>query len=64
MKFNTAMQKEWEAMKEIEANLTRQKEVAPLNSEKKLLCAEMIIICQFYRDIINPKDGPEDDGHF
>lgn len=66
MKFNNVMQREWEATKEIEATLTRQIAAAPVMSEKRLLCAEMIIICQFYCDIINPKDkpAPEYDEHF
>jgi hypothetical protein len=65
LKFNTVTQKEWEATNEIEATLARQKAVAPLNSEKRLLCAEMIIICQFYRGILDPKDPEvEYDGHF
>jgi hypothetical protein len=35
-------------------------------SAKRLLCAEMIIICQFYRDMLDPKGDPEGEheGHF
>jgi hypothetical protein len=66
MKFNSAMQREWEATNEIEAILTRQIATAPVMSAKRLLCAEMILVCKFYRDLINPKDkpAPEYDGHF
>lgn len=65
MKFND-MQRELEATNEIEATLTRQIAVAQVMSAKRLLCAEMIIICQFYRSLIDPKDNPEPEhsGHF
>jgi hypothetical protein len=66
MKFNSAMQREWEATNEIEAILTRQIKAVPVMSAKRLLCAEMILVCQFYRDLVNPKDkpAPEHDRHF
>lgn len=65
MKFNGATQRDWEATNEIEAILTKQIAAAPAMSAKRLLCAEMIIICKFYRDLIDSKDpAPEHDGHF
>ena len=63
MKFNGATQRDWEATKEIEAILTKQIAAAPAMSAKRLLCAEMIMVCKSYRDLVNPRD-PEDDGHF
>lgn len=66
MKFNRDMQREWEATNEIEAILMRQIKAAPVMSAKRLLCAEMIMVCQFYRDLINPRDrpAPKYDEHF
>jgi hypothetical protein len=60
------MQREWETSNEIEAILTRQIKTAQLTMAKKLLCTEMIIICQFYRNLLSPADkpAPEYDEHF
>lgn len=57
---------EIKATLDLEATLKRKMADAPVMSEKRLLCAEMLIVCGFYRDLIEPRGRSKtvDDGHF